>query len=51
LQLFKAANYDFYRLDPRLFSPAVLRLHGDSPGQTASFGVVRPDLLQQSWQA
>jgi methenyltetrahydromethanopterin cyclohydrolase len=50
LQLFRQAKYDFYQLDPRLFSPAVVRLEHPATGQTVSYGQLRPDLLQASWQ-
>lgn len=47
--LFKAANHDFYALDPALFSPAVVRFHNLTSGRTFSFGRHVPELLRSSF--
>lgn len=47
--LFKAANHDFYALDPALFSPAVVRFHNLTSGRSFSFGRLMPELLRQSF--
>jgi methenyltetrahydromethanopterin cyclohydrolase len=49
LSLFKAANYDFYALDPALFSPAVVVFHNIKTGRTFSFGHRVPTLLRESF--
>lgn len=49
LALFKAAGYDFYKLDPRLFAPAVIVIEHAESQHSFRFGSVRPDLLQASW--
>jgi methenyltetrahydromethanopterin cyclohydrolase len=49
LSLFKAANYDFYALDPALFSPAVVVFHNMKTGRTFSFGHRVPTLLRESF--
>lgn len=49
LTLFKAANYDFYKLDPRLFAPAVIEIHHAATQQQLSFGSLHSQLLHKSW--
>jgi methenyltetrahydromethanopterin cyclohydrolase len=49
LALFKAAGYDFYKLDPRLFAPAVIVIEHTPSRQSLRFGSVHPELLQASW--
>lgn len=49
LALFKAANYDFYALDPALFSPAVVIFHNMTTGKSFRFGHVLPKLLRESF--
>jgi methenyltetrahydromethanopterin cyclohydrolase len=49
LDLFKAAGYDFYALDPHLFAPAVVTFHNVRTGRTFEFGAVRDDLLRRSF--
>lgn len=38
LTLFEASGRDFYKLDPRLFSPAILRIHDLATDEQAEFG-------------
>lgn len=47
--LFKAAGYDFYKIDPLLFSPAVVRFVNLSTGRTFRFGRLAPEILEQSF--
>lgn len=49
LALFKAAGYDFYKLDPRLFAPAVIVMEHAESQQILKFGSVHPELLRSSW--
>ncbi|MBL8889850.1 MAG: methenyltetrahydromethanopterin cyclohydrolase [Planctomycetaceae bacterium] len=49
LTLFKAANYDFYKLDPRLFAPAIIEIHHVATQQHRRFGSLHPELLSKSW--
>ncbi len=49
LALFKAAGYDFYQLDPRLFAPAVIVMEHATSHQSLRFGSLHPHLLQASW--
>ncbi|MAT14545.1 MAG: methenyltetrahydromethanopterin cyclohydrolase [Planctomyces sp.] len=49
MMLFEEAGRDFYKLDPSLFSPAVVTFHNLSTGKTFQFGEVRPDILKQSF--
>ena len=51
LEIFKAYNHDFYKIDPHLFSPAVVTLCNLDSGRTFDFGQLRPDVLQPSFPA
>jgi methenyltetrahydromethanopterin cyclohydrolase len=42
---------DFYRIDPLLFSPAVVTLVNLATGCTHRFGELRPDVLDRSFQS
>ena len=46
--LFKRYDGDFYRIDPLLFSPAVVSLNNTLSGRTFSAGQVNPDLIGRS---
>ena len=48
IELFKQYDHDFYKIDPMLFSPAVVRFQNLDTGSTYSFGEVNADLLRQS---
>lgn len=48
-EVFKAANYDFYRIDPLLFAPARVHLKSVASGQVFSAGRINRELLQQSF--
>lgn len=48
-RLFKEANFDFYKVDPYLFSPAVIRLRGVGIDEPLSFGRLEPEVLRRSF--
>ena len=48
-ELFERAGRDFYKIDPHLFSPALVTLINLSSGRTHRFGQLRPDLLKKSF--
>jgi methenyltetrahydromethanopterin cyclohydrolase len=47
-QIFKEANYDFYKIDPNLFSPAKLIINNITTGSNFHTGHVNFEILQQS---
>ncbi|MEY3457634.1 MAG: Methenyltetrahydromethanopterin cyclohydrolase [Planctomycetota bacterium] len=49
LDLFKAAQYDFYAMDAALFSPAVVVFHNLQTGRSFRFGQFHPGLLSESF--
>ncbi|MBI1312819.1 methenyltetrahydromethanopterin cyclohydrolase [bacterium] len=49
LQIFKEAGYDFYRIDPLLFSPAEITFHNLETGNAFRFGQREPDVLRESF--
>jgi len=48
VEIFKRYEYDFYKIDPHLFSPAAITFHNVDTGRTHSFGHTEPDLLKRS---
>jgi methenyltetrahydromethanopterin cyclohydrolase len=48
-KIFERYNHDFYRIDPLLFSPAVVTLVNLTSGRTHRFGQLCPEVLQQSF--
>jgi methenyltetrahydromethanopterin cyclohydrolase len=42
---------DFYKIDPRLFSPAVIQLVNMTSGRSHRFGTVLPDVLRRSFES
>jgi methenyltetrahydromethanopterin cyclohydrolase len=46
---FKAYGYDFYKVDPGLFAPAVLTMINLRTGKSFRFGHFSPDVLQESF--
>lgn len=48
-EIFKAHNNDFYKIDPLLFSPALVRLTNIDSGRTFVAGELRPDVLEKSF--
>ncbi len=47
--IFKRYNYDFYQVDPGLFSPAIVSLINLKSGNSWRFGEFRPDVLEASF--
>lgn len=48
-ELFKQHGHDFYKMDPLLFSPAVVNLVNLQSGRSFRFGELRPDVLRRSF--
>jgi len=49
--LLKAADWNFYEIDPMLFSPAVVALTSSDSGRTFHGGSLAPDVLERSFAA
>jgi len=49
-EIFKAANYDFYKIDPNLFAPAQIAVNDISTGKTYVHGKLNAEVLLQSYQ-
>ncbi|MEE3370836.1 MAG: methenyltetrahydromethanopterin cyclohydrolase [Planctomycetota bacterium] len=47
--IFEDHNRDFYKIDPLLFSPAVVTLNNLDSGRQFRFGETRPDVLRNSF--
>ena len=47
--LFAAAGHDFYKLDPLLFSPAMVTFVDLNTGRRRTFGELRSDVLSRSF--
>ncbi len=47
-EIFKEAGYDFYKIDPGLFAPAVLIVNNAKTGSTFGAGKVNIDVLKKS---
>ena len=48
-QTFKRYEYDFYKVDPGLFSPAMITIVNLKSGSSFRFGSFRPDVLAESF--
>jgi methenyltetrahydromethanopterin cyclohydrolase len=48
-EVFSRYNRDFYRIDPLLFSPAVVRFWNVETGSAFCFGRIEPDVLSESF--
>ncbi len=48
-EVFKAVNYDFYKVDPMLFSPASVTISSLKTGKSFHAGALDLDLLDQSF--
>lgn len=48
-EIFKRCNYDFYKIDPALFSPAEVAIHNLRTGRGWHFGELREDLVAKSF--
>ncbi len=49
-QIFKEANYDFYKIDPNLFAPAQIAVNDVSTGKTYVHGKLNAEVLFKSYQ-
>jgi methenyltetrahydromethanopterin cyclohydrolase len=49
LDIFRDYDCDFYRVDPLLFSPALVHFHNLSSGRCFSYGRLRWDILTKSF--
>jgi len=47
--IFKDYDYDFYKVDPHLFSPAVVTIINRRSGKASRYGVINTDVLRQSF--
>jgi methenyltetrahydromethanopterin cyclohydrolase len=50
-EIFKRSGHDFYKIDPHLFSPAVVTFQNLDSGSLHRFGRVEPAVLLQSFEA
>ncbi len=48
-KIFKQYKYDFYKVDPMLFSPAVVTIHNLRSGRTWTRGMIETEILRQSF--
>jgi len=48
-RIFADYDHDFYRVDPGLFSPAVVTIHNLNSGRTFGHGEPRTDVLRESF--
>jgi methenyltetrahydromethanopterin cyclohydrolase len=48
IEIFKEAKYDFYKIDPNLFAPAILIINNVKTGNTLKAGELNVDILAKS---
>jgi methenyltetrahydromethanopterin cyclohydrolase len=48
-QIFAKYDHDFYKVDPMLFSPAVVTIHNLRSGRSWTSGAIQTDVLRQSF--
>jgi len=48
LQIFKEANYDFYKIDPNLFAPAMVTVNNMETGSVFKAGKINVDVFKRS---
>ncbi len=48
-EIFGHYKHDFYKIDPHLFSPAMVTFNNLKSGRALTFGQIRPDLLEKSF--
>lgn len=48
-EIFESYDFDFYKVDPLLFSPALLTFHNVRSGRTWTSGSVETDILRKSF--
>lgn len=49
-EIFRRAGHDFYKIDPLLFSPAVVTFANLDSGNSFTFGRLRTDVIERSFQ-
>ncbi|MFX1487730.1 MAG: methenyltetrahydromethanopterin cyclohydrolase [Promethearchaeota archaeon] len=49
LEMFKAANYNFYEIDPGLFAPATYTMTNMKTGNSITVGAINHELLKESY--
>ncbi len=49
IEIFKEANYDFYKIDPNLFAPAIIVINNIKTGNTFKSGEINVDALIKSF--
>lgn len=47
-EIFKAAGFDFYKIDPNLFAPGVVSVNNIKTGQTFRSGQLNPSVLKET---
>lgn len=47
-EIFKAADFDFYKIDPNLFAPAVFAVNNIRTGVTHTAGKINPKILKET---
>ncbi|MCS7095721.1 MAG: methenyltetrahydromethanopterin cyclohydrolase [Candidatus Bathyarchaeota archaeon] len=47
--IFKGAGYDFYKIDPNIFAPAVLIVNNTKTGKIFKAGEINPEILTKSF--
>jgi len=50
-EIFKEANYDFFKIDAGLFAPAKISIHNLDTGTEHNAGEFNPDVLRQAFKA
>ena len=48
-EIFKEANFDFYKIDPGLFAPALYTINNIKTGKSITLGKINHELLKQSY--
>jgi methenyltetrahydromethanopterin cyclohydrolase len=49
IETFKKVNYDFYKIDPNLFAPAVIIMNNLRTGKVFKAGEINPEMLARSF--
>jgi methenyltetrahydromethanopterin cyclohydrolase len=49
-EIFERYNRDFYKVDPMLFSPALITFNNLRSGRSQTFGRLEPDVLRRSFE-
>jgi methenyltetrahydromethanopterin cyclohydrolase len=50
-EIFERYNRDFYKIDPHLFSPALVTFVNLDTGRTFRYGEINPDVLRRSFES